>query len=297
MNKNPGPDPTDVDRLVKPLAKVLGQSEEVKDLVDEAAEELSSVSAVLRQEVADRGSPPGIEEALERTETIEDKVQVAADKLTEVNLALKEEVRERHVLEFRLAAVTERAEASRNAAFHDLLTGLPNRALFNDRLEHGLAHARRHGRSLAVMFIDLNDFKSINDTHGHDAGDEVLTTIAARLMASTRDDDTVSRHGGDEFLYLLAEVGNEQDLTHIAEKLVAAIQLPCTITVDDLAVHLRVSASIGIAIFPKDGTTAQALVKNADKAMYRAKSSKVDFCLFGGPVPPAAGVPTGGHRT
>ena len=106
---------------VKPLTKVLGQSEEVKDLVDEAAEELSSVSAVLRQEVADRGSPPGIEEALERTETIEDKVQVAADKLSEVNLALKEEVRERHVLEFRLAAVTERAEASRNAAFHDLI--------------------------------------------------------------------------------------------------------------------------------------------------------------------------------
>ena len=297
MNKNPGPDPTVHDRSVKPLTKVLGQSEEVKDLVDEAAEELSSVSAVLRQEVADRGSPPGIEEALERTETIEDKVQVAADKLTEVNLALKEEVRERHVLEFRLAAVTERAEASRNAAFHDLLTGLPNRALFNDRLEHGLAHARRHGRSLAVMFIDLDEFKSINDTHGHDAGDEVLTTIAARLMASTRDDDTVSRHGGDEFLYLLAEVGNEQDLTHIAEKLAAAIQLPCTITVDDAAVHLRVSASIGIAIFPKDGTTAQALVKNADRAMYRAKSSKADFCLHGGPVPPATGAPTGGHRT
>jgi len=297
MNMNPGPDPTVNDRLVKPLSKVLGQSEEVKDLFDEAAEELSSVSAVLRQEVADRGSPPGIEEALEKTETIEDKVQVAADKLSEVNLALKEEVRERHVLEFRLAAVTERAEASRNAAFHDLLTGLPNRALFNDRLEHGLAHARRHDRTLAVMFIDLNDFKSINDTHGHDAGDEVLTTIAARLMASTRDDDTVSRHGGDEFLYLLAEVENDQGLTHIAKKLVASIQLPCTITVDDLPVHLRISASIGIAIFPKDGTTAQALVKNADKAMYRAKSSKTDFCLHSDPVPLAPDVPMGGHRT
>lgn len=277
MNTNPSPDPKGSNKLVKPLTKVLGQSEEVKDLVDEAAEELSSVSAVLRQEVADRGSPPGIENALEKTEIIEDKVQDAADKLSEVNLALKQEVRERHVLEFRLAAVTERAEASRNAAFHDLLTGLPNRALFNDRLEHGLAQAKRHDRNLAVMFIDLDGFKKINDTLGHDAGDEVLKTIAARLMASTRDDDTVSRHGGDEFLYMLTEVESKRDLTLIAEKLVASIQMPCSVTVDALMINPSISASIGIAIFPKDGATAQALVRSADKAMYRAKASKTRY--------------------
>ena len=257
----------------RPLTKVLGQSEEVKGLVDEAAEQLSSVSAALREEVAERGSPPGIENALEKTELAEDKMQDAADKLAEVNVALKQEVRERHVLEFRLAAVTERAEASRNAAFHDLLTGLPNRALFSDRLEHGLAQAKRHDRSLAVMFIDLDGFKKINDTHGHEAGDEVLKLISARLMASTRDDDTVSRHGGDEFLYLLAEVENEQTLTLIAEKLVASIQMPCNLTVGNVKINPRISASIGIAIFPKDGATAQALIKSADTAMYQAKGS------------------------
>ena len=274
MNTPPNADPPSSDRPVKPLTKVLGQSEEVKGLVDEAAEELASVSAVLRQEVADRGSPPGVENALEKTETIEDKVQVAADKLSEVNLALKGEVRERLVLEFRLAAVTERAEASRNAAFHDLLTGLPNRALFNDRLEHGLAQAKRHDRNLAVMFIDLDGFKQINDTHGHDAGDEVLKTIAIRLAASTREDDTVSRHGGDEFLYMLAEVNNEQDLTLIAEKIISSIRMPCSVTVDGAQINPCVSASIGIAIFPKDGATAQALITSADKAMYQAKGSK-----------------------
>ena len=258
---------------VKPIKSVLGQSEKVKDLVDEAAVELSSVSAVLRQEVLDGGAAPGVENALEKTETVEDKVQEAADKLSEVNLALKQEVRERHVLEFRLAAVTERAEATRNAAFHDLLTGLPNRALFNDRLEHGLAQAKRHGRNLAVMFIDLDGFKKINDTYGHDAGDDVLKTIAIRLTASTRDDDTVSRHGGDEFLYLVTEVGNERDIKPIAEKIISSIEMPFHITVDGVKVDASISASIGIAIFPKDGSTAHDLIKSADKAMYRAKGS------------------------
>ena len=273
MTTHPNADRQSGNRPVKPIKTVLGQSEKVKDLVDEAAVELSSVSAVLRQEVAEGEAAPGVESALERTETVEDKVQEAADQLTEVNLALKQEVRERHVLEFRLAAVTERAEASRNAAFHDLLTGLPNRALFNDRLEHGLAQAKRHDRSLAVMFIDLDGFKKINDTYGHDAGDEVLKTIAIRLTASTRDDDTVSRHGGDEFLYLITEFGDEQDILPIAEKIISSIQMPCHLTVDGVKTDASISASIGIAIYPKDGNTAPALVKSADKAMYQAKGS------------------------
>ena len=264
---------------VKPIKTVLGQSEAVKDLVDEAAVELSSVNAVLRQEVADGDAAPGVEDALEKTEIVEDKVQEAADKLSEVNLALKQEVRERHVLEFRLAAVTERAEASRNAAFHDLLTGLPNRALFNDRLEHGLAQAKRHDRSLAVMFIDLDGFKKINDTYGHDAGDDVLKTIAIRLTANTRDDDTVSRHGGDEFLYLVTEVGGDEDTRAIAEKIIASIQMPLQMTADGVKINASISASIGIALFPKDGSTAQALVTRADKAMYQAKGSSARWAF------------------
>lgn len=279
MNDDPQADPPGDHKPAKPLTKVLGQSEAVKGLVDEAAQELSLVSAVLRQEVSDPGAPPGIESVLEKTETIEDKVQDAADKLSDVNAALKREILERHVLEFRLAAVTERAESSRNAAFHDLLTGLPNRALLNDRLDHGLAQARRHARNLAVMFIDLDGFKTVNDTHGHDVGDAVLKTIAARLMASTRDEDTVSRQGGDEFLYVLTEVDNPQGLTQIAEKLLAAIQMPCSLLVDAVQVDVCLSASIGIAVFPQHGATAQDLIRSADKAMYRAKAGKTHIAL------------------
>ena len=279
MTANPNAPSNSSGSPVKPIKSALGQSEKVKDLVDEAAVELSSVSAVLRQEVLDGGAAPGVENALEKTETVEDKVQEAADKLSEVNLALKQEVRERHVLEFRLAAVTERAEASRNAAFHDLLTGLANRALFNDRLEHGLAQAKRHGRNLAVMFIDLDGFKKINDTYGHDAGDDVLKTIAIRLKANTRDDDTVSRHGGDEFLYLVTEIGNERDIKPIAEKIISSIEMPFHITVDGGKIDAAISASIGIAIFPKDGSTAHDLIKSADKAMYQAKGSTARYAL------------------
>jgi diguanylate cyclase len=274
-SSHPDKGPRSSSNAVKPLARALGQSEEIKDLVDEAAVELSAVSAVLRQEVADLGDAPGVESALEKTETVEDKVLIAADKLWEVNQALKEEVHERHVLEFRLAAVTERAEASRNSALHDLLTGLPNRALFNDRLEHGLAQSKRHDRNLAVMFIDLVDFKKVNDTHGHDAGDQVLKAISVRLSASTRDDDTVSRYGGDEFLYLLTEVDSHQALTLVAEKLAASIELPIVVAVADKRIEISLAASIGIALYPDDGTTAQDLVKSADKAMYRAKKGRL----------------------
>jgi diguanylate cyclase (GGDEF)-like protein len=274
MKTNPNANSPGSNKPVKALTKVLGQTKEVKGLVDEAAQELSSVNAVLKQELEIRQPPPGIEKALEKTETIEVKVQDAANKLSVVNAALKDEVHERHALEIQLVAVTEKEEASRYASVHDALTGLPNRVLFNDRLEHSLAQAKRHNWSLAVMFIDLDGFKKINDTYGHDAGDSVLKTIAARLTQSTRDDDTVSRHGGDEFLYLLTEVKNEQDLTSVAEKLIVSIQTPCDVSIDDLTINPSISASIGISIFPKDGTTAEALIKSADQAMYRAKDSK-----------------------
>lgn len=264
---------------VKALVKVLGQSEEVMGLVEEAAADLSAVNAVLKDELEGLDSSSGFGTALLKSEMVEDKVQQAAEKLSVVNLALKEEVRERHVLEIQLAAVVEREESSRNAALHDALTGLPNRALFNDRLEHGLAQAKREGWNLAVMFIDLNGFRKINDTYGHDAGDKVLKLIAARLRENSRDDDSVSRHGGDEFLYLLTQVKTAQDLTSIAEKIIGSVQKPCSFRCGNRIVHPRVSASVGIAIFPEDGSTAQALVKSADKAMYEAKAGKTGYAF------------------
>jgi diguanylate cyclase len=257
------------------LNKVLDRSAHVKGLVEECAEELSSVNTVLHQELAGRDTISELAGALEKSEAVETKVQDASEELSLVNKALEHEVRERQVLEHELIAAKEQEEAARHAAFHDPLTGLPNRVLFNDRLEHGLAQAQRHGRTLAVMFVDLDDFKNINDVHGHDMGDKVLRIIAARLKENTRDDDTVSRHGGDEFLYLLMEIGNEQDVAMIAEKIIKAIQAPCGPAVGDLVIK----PSIGIAIFPKDGTTADTLVKSADKAMYRAKQDKCGYAF------------------
>ena len=255
----------------KSLSHVLDKSERIKDAVEQCAEELSSVNSALKGELSKRPSQAGVESALQKSETIEGKVQDCAADLTTVNRALVEEVRERQVLEHELLAAKEQEEAARHAAFHDPLTSLPNRVLFNDRLEHGLAQAKRHGWTLAVMFIDLDDFKSINDTHGHPAGDKVLQTIAGRLKKMTREDDTVSRHGGDEFLYLLLELKDEKDAIKIAEKIIRTLSEPCAIGTGDPANSWSVRSSIGIALFPKDGDTADALVRGADKAMYRAK--------------------------
>ena len=257
----------------KAITKALRQTEKVKALVDEAAQDLSSVNEDLKDSL-EAGNPlKKMEEVLEQSEAIEVKVQDAADTLAVVNLELKDEVRARHILEFTLEAVKEREAAARHDAVHDPLTGLPNRVLFNDRLEHGLAQARRHGWVLAVMFIDLDGFKKINDTHGHAAGDSVLKLVASRLSGSMRDDDTVSRQGGDEFLYLLTEVKNQQDLSTVAEKILASIQSPCSVTVDGRTINASVGASLGISIFPKDGATPQELIQSADTAMYRAKKS------------------------
>ena len=262
------------------LSKVLGQSERVKDIVEECADDLSSVNAGLKSELLDGETSPGVENALEKSEAVEGKVQNASEQLSLVNMALKEELQKRTILQERLAAEIQQGEKARHASLHDPLTGLPNRALFNDRLEHGLAHAKRNGISLVVMFVDLDDFKSINDTHGHDVGDIVLKTIAGRIKQASRDEDTVCRHGGDEFLYILVEIKNERDITTIAEKIIATIRAPCDIRIRDVNISLVIQPSIGIAMFPVDGTTADSLVANADKAMYEAKRNKSGFSLF-----------------
>ena len=261
----------------KSLTKLLEANEYVKDLVKESAEELSLVITGIKHALANRDPLPGVAIAVEKSEAVESKLQDASEKLTVVNRALEGEVRERGLVDHQLAASIEQEEGARYAAFHDVLTGLPNRALFNDRLEHGIAQAKRHGWTLAVMFVDLDKFKSINDTYGHDAGDIVLQTTARRLKENTRGDDTVSRHGGDEFLYLLTEIHDEKDIAMIAEKIIKMIQVPCNFSVRDLKISPSIGACIGISIFPKNGTTAYTLVKCADEAMYRAKQNKTGY--------------------
>jgi diguanylate cyclase len=261
------------------LTHVLDQSEHIKDVVEECAEELSSVNTALKQELSDRPSPPRVKHALHKSETVENKVQDCAEELSTVNQALENEVTEREMLEDQLNAAKQNEEEARHAAFHDPLTSLPNRVLFNDRLEHGIAQAKRHNRILAVMFIDLDKFKSINDTFGHTAGDEVLIETADRLNQLTREDDTVCRQGGDEFLYLLLEIHSEKDTVIIAEKIMRSLSEPHQIQADSSVVSPCVLPSIGIAIFPKDGDSSDALIKNADRAMYQAKRNSTGYAF------------------
>jgi len=253
------------------LTRVLDQSEQINSVVAQCADELSSVNSAFKQELVNAPPQVALEQALEQSEAVESKVQLCAEDLSAVNQALKAEVKERHLLEDELQASRDREALALEAALHDPLTSLPNRGLFNDRLEHGLAQAKRHGWTLAVMFIDLDGFKKINDQHGHHAGDVVLQTVASRLKAMTREDDTVSRHGGDEFLYLLMALKLETDAIAVASKIIASINEPCELSTGEGTVAVRVGCSIGIAIFPADGATDASLIATADKAMYRAK--------------------------
>jgi len=170
-------------------------------------------------------------------------------------------------IEHRDADLLERQDQLHHLANFDALTGLPNRALFSDRLEQALRRAARTGERVAVLFIDLDDFKMINDTHGHRTGDLLLLETAARLASGTRADDTLARLGGDEFTVFLQDVKATENALSVARKHVESLFHPYNI--DDK--RLFVSASIGVAIFPEHGTTAESLVKNADSAMYQAK--------------------------
>lgn len=260
------------------LTRVIGQSEKIQGSVKESADELTLVNSALKSEQALQPQA-GLEKSIAQNEAVESKVKASAEALSVVNGALKAELQEREVLEHELAAAQEQEKSARDSAFHDPLTSLPNRVLFNDRLEHGLSQAKRHHRTLAVMFIDLDGFKAINDTHGHPAGDSVLRTVASRLIAVTREDDTVSRHGGDEFLYLLLELNLEAHAAAVATKIVAELGRPCEVNSNGTQLSLSVGCSIGIAMFPSDGETSDELVKNADRAMYRAKRERTGYAF------------------
>lgn len=153
-------------------------------------------------------------------------------------------------------------------AQHDFLTELPNRMLLNDRLTQAIALSRRHGKSLAVLFLDVDHFKHINDSLGHAIGDELLKSIAQRLMTCVRSSDTVSRQGGDEFVVLLSEVAHADDVAFTAGKILAAVSRPHRIDHKDL----HVTVSVGIGVYPADGADAETLLKNADLALFHAKS-------------------------
>ncbi|PKO90342.1 MAG: diguanylate cyclase [Betaproteobacteria bacterium HGW-Betaproteobacteria-12] len=161
------------------------------------------------------------------------------------------------------------AQKMSHLAQHDFLTGLPNRVLLTERFERAIGQARRHHKQVAMLFLDLDYFKNINDSLGHVIGDQLLQSVAARLVACVRSTDTVCRQGGDEFVILLAEIEHHHDASQVADKLLASLIQPHLIEGNELHVTL----SIGISIFPDDGDGAETLMQNADTAMYYAKAS------------------------
>ena len=160
-------------------------------------------------------------------------------------------------------------------AHHDGLTGLPNRLHFQIRFEHGIAYARRHQALLAVLFIDIDRFKAINDGLGHDVGDQVLAEFARRVQQCVRKVDTVARQGGDEFIVLLTELHDAHDAERVAEKIIAAIAAPFVIG----QYSLSVAASVGMALYPDDDDDVDGLIEKADLAMYAAKRRAPGSCL------------------
>lgn len=169
--------------------------------------------------------------------------------------------------------ITERKQAEeriRHMANHDALTGLPNRALFNDRLGQAISVAKRASGRFALLYLDLDKFKPVNDTFGHAAGDELLKCVAEKLRAQVRESDTVARLGGDEFSVILPDISDRRDAEAVAGKIVAALAAPFRLGIQDRAVGI--GASVGIAVYPDDARDHETLIKKADVAMYDAKA-------------------------
>ncbi|HXS52744.1 MAG TPA: EAL domain-containing protein, partial [Usitatibacter sp.] len=176
-----------------------------------------------------------------------------------------------HGVVFNSRDVTDRKviqQRIQHLAYHDNLTGLPNRSLLQDRLAHAIARAERSHRKVAVLFIDLDNFKNINDTLGHDVGDELLRQVSRRLSDCVRVEDTIARQGGDEFIVLLDSLEDGRGASLVAQKVLNGLRLPFALG----ATEQHVSASVGISLYPEDGRDAQTLMKNADTAMFHGKS-------------------------
>jgi diguanylate cyclase (GGDEF)-like protein len=206
-----------------------------------------------------------LEATRESERELEQKIAERTAELNSVNERLRAEASERESL---MAQLQEQEQHLRFMAQHDALTGLPNRLSMQQRLALAMELAKRNRKKLAVMLIDLDDFKIINDTRGHPAGDQALVQLAARLRTSVRGSDTVARYGGDEFVLLAGELDRGEDAAMIAEKVADMIQVPLALQ----GGPAKVSCSIGISVYPDDAETSEELIALADKAMYASKS-------------------------
>ncbi|SHK13299.1 diguanylate cyclase (GGDEF) domain-containing protein [Marinobacter antarcticus] len=224
---------------------------------------LRQSTADLREDIAD---------LREDTADQREEAVTAKTKLSTTTQSLLKDANERLIIaSINAQTMTESAELANeqmsHMASHDYLTGLPNRSLLNDRMAQSMAFSQRHGKKVALMFMDLDHFKNINDSLGHSVGDKLLKSIAKRLKTCIRDSDTVCRQGGDEFVVLLNEIENINDAVVTAEKIIEAMGLPHFVS----GHQLNVTFSIGISIYPDDGEDHETVARKADAAMYQAK--------------------------
>lgn len=189
-----------------------------------------------------------------------------------LSLVRKLQRAQRHqaTLRHEIATLVRNEAWLKSQAFTDTLTGLANRLLLADRFQLTLERSKRHRAEFALLMVDLNGFKAINDTYGHSAGDEVLRTVAQRLMAAVRGSDTVARLGGDEFVLLIESFNDADELVHLGRKLITAISADIALPGQD---PVNVGASVGVALFPRHGASLDALLDTADRGMYDCKAS------------------------
>lgn len=264
--------------LAQPLDQVLAQSQQLGSTIVQIVVGLSLLCLLLAMLLARaltrpinavtaaaqrfaNGLPPGDLPLLRQ-----DEIGSLARSFQQMHLQITQQLADLH----------DNQEELEHLAQHDMLTGLPNRRLFQERLEQALAHARRYDKQICLLFIDLDAFKSINDEYGHDAGDEVLKTVALHMQKMVREVDTVARLGGDEFVVLLGAAVSLSHLGAIASKLLAATREPIPFQ----SHMLRVTVSIGISRYPQDGQTAADILATADQAMYSAKLAGRDGYRF-----------------
>ena len=250
----------------------------------------NAVQARLRQAVGERLAATTAVEMHDATQRVQTIVLECATALDQLHGMLAHERSRRERADADLNSVRAELEEAQNElagtraeglrvhhlALHDDLTALPNGSFFRERIDRELAGAEPERRALAVLYLDLDGFKAINDMHGHDVGDDVLRIIAARLARTVRAEDTVGRLGGDEFACLLTHMPSRARLCRLACELFDAVSAPFKLG----SLELSVRTSIGVAVFPADGANATALLKSADLAMYRAKRQQTGYAFF-----------------
>lgn len=271
--------------LSQPTAAVLSDSDALGTAIQRIVFAFSILSLILAVALARAVTRPlnQMVRAVKRFAVIQQRAPLPIDRQDEIGVLARSFDEMQQKIETQVSTLEAKQVELDHLASHDVLTGLPNRRVFLDRVEHALTRARRTERQLAILFIDLDHFKEINDKLGHAVGDVMLLAVADRLRSTVRAADTVARLGGDEFIVLIEDVDQVDAVTMVAHKIIEALATPVWYQDQPLSV----GASIGIALYPHDGATITEIIAAADQAMYRAKFAGRNRCCLAS-EPPAA---------